>query len=56
MGVLENNFIVVVTEAARVEPVRRAAGPAADAAYQAGFAIGREWAEWSASFTGTELR
>ena len=39
-----------------LDSVVRAAGPSADAAYQAGFAIGREWAEWSASFVGTELR
>ena len=39
-----------------LDSVVRAAGPPADAAYQAGFAIGREWAEWSASFVGAEHR
>ena len=37
-----------------LDSVVRAAGPPADAAYRAGFAIGREWAEWSASFAGPE--
>ena len=32
----------------------RSAGPPADAAYQAGFAIGREWAQWSAASAGAE--
>ncbi len=39
-----------------LDSVVRAAGPPADAAYRAGFTIGREWAEWSASFAGPEHR
>ena len=39
-----------------LDSVVRSAGPPADAACRAGFAIGREWAQWSAASAGTEQR
>lgn len=39
-----------------LDSVVRSAGPPADAAYRAGFAIGREWAQWSAASAGAEQR
>ena len=39
-----------------LDSVVRSAGPPADAAYRAGFAIGREWAQWSAASAGAAQR
>ena len=39
-----------------LDSVVRSAGPPADAACRAGFAIGREWAQWSAASAGAAQR